>query len=191
MAERQSMCSADSLSFLLPYNGGHLHSELVCQMQSLMEAEAAAIRGLSSLGEIWPVLNSLYGMNSLWQKMKVLDEAISDSKVDICFPTSSSRPSIRSSNGPLFPELCHHGYFVIFLTSQAAGLRTCYRFLSSISCSVYVVLQARENVARKSVAEAGRKTHPLNAQDSTIAQDVKIAEDLHLGALQVSRKKPA
>jgi len=78
MAERQALRGTEAMSFLLTYNGGRLNSELKALLHSLPHAEAAAVRQLASLREVWPLLSDLYGVDSMWHKMKVLDEAIGD-----------------------------------------------------------------------------------------------------------------
>uniref|UniRef100_A0A061R9P3 Tkl protein kinase n=3 Tax=Tetraselmis sp. GSL018 TaxID=582737 RepID=A0A061R9P3_9CHLO len=83
MADRQAMRGSEAMSFLLTYNGGRLHHELTWRLNSLPRAETAAVRHLSSLREVWPLLNDLYGVDSMWHKMKVLDEAINDYKARI------------------------------------------------------------------------------------------------------------
>lgn len=105
MAERQALRGSEAMSFLLTYNGGRLHADLMARLRALPADEARAIRHLASLREVWPLLNDLYGVDSMWHKMRLLDDTLGEYKV----PTA---PQLTNCHGgsppPSVPAAPHH-----------------------------------------------------------------------------------
>jgi len=83
MAERQALRGSEAMSFLLTYNGGRLHADLMARLRALPADEARAIRHLASLREVWPLLNDLYGVDSMWHKMRLLDDTLGEYKTRV------------------------------------------------------------------------------------------------------------